>query len=106
MNWYKIAFGPGNMTSDNEEMTRNYPDVWDDAVSDKPKINRIPSPWPKPGKPGARPGKRRPRKSRRPPALELLQRWKGQSPDPNLEQGYKRPTDGTGWPRPSGLGND
>lgn len=83
------AFGPP-LTDTNNPIMKYSPDIVDEALEDGGNQFPIPSPWPRPGK-----NPKKKRTKRRPPKRR---------PGPDLEEGYKRPTDGTGWPRPTGDG--
>ena len=85
MNWYRLA--QGAPLSNNSPILDDSPDVYDEAKNDKPDLGVVPSLW-------ARPGKNKPKKTK----------IKKRNPQNDLEEGVKRPTDGTGWPRPDGTG--
>ena len=85
MDWYRIV--TAMPLADNQVVLRDSPDILDiDA-----ELGTVVSPWPRPGKDDRQRSRRRRRRRR---------------PRPDLEEGNKRPTDGTGWPRPSGTGRD
>lgn len=91
MRWFRLAYGPP-LTDSNDVLP---PDIEDLARGPKkPSLPLVPSPWARPGKDEAVPPKKPRRPKRRPRHV----------PGPDLEEGAKRPHDGTGWPRPDGSG--
>ena len=75
--------------SENKTVQRDLPEIIDIAEEHEG-FTQMVSPF-EAQRPG---GKRRTKK----------RRSKRRRPGPDLEQGGKRPTDGTGWPRPTGDG--
>ena len=89
MRWFRLAFGPP-LTDSNPVLS---PDIEDLARGPKkPSLPLVPSPWARPGKDELVPKRKKKRR-------HLKRR-----PGPDLEEGSKRPHDGTGWPRPDGSG--
>jgi hypothetical protein len=88
MDWYRTI--KAMPLADNPVILRDSPDVLDMGVE----LGTVVSPWPRPGKEDAQDRRHRKRRRRK------------RRSRPDLEEGCKRPTDGTSWPRPSGTGKD
>jgi len=86
MKWYRLGFG--SPMADQQPVLDHDPEIIDQARRPGNQLGVAPSPYD-----ASKPGDKLPPKKRR---------LKRRRPGPDLEMGLKRPTDGTGWPRPTG----